>query len=282
MTDDDELILNFQTMQKTLKRVLDSYKALTKSLEKLEKKDALSRQDYLADTLNALKTADLSIIGCADRKDILCKELEERLRDLRLNAHRTLITGLTERVANPAHMKLVSDNPLVIYVHPLTLEVQFDACKATWTYAHEALDTTSLDPDEIMAAHAARLDIFRATRIDSAHFFSLCRQAYEMAIIKNNLKSGDRVDLVDLLTPLAWLWPAEQSSKKAFSPLPKYILAYQLQKLRSDKMLQNNGFRIDLGAATGGTTRNKNNVLYIPHSSIEGQYYLSICFRKLS
>lgn len=282
MTADEELILNFQTMQKTLKRVLDSYKALSKSLEKLEKKDALLRQDYLADALNTIKNADLSIIGCADRKDILCKELEERLRTLRLNAHRALITGISERVANPSQMKIVSDNPLVIYVHPLTLEVQFDACKATWTYAHETLDTTSLDPDEIMAAHAARLDIFRASRIDSAQFFSLCRQAYEMAIIKNNLKSGDRVDLVELLNPLSWLWPNDLSSKKSLAPFPKYILAYQLQKLRADKLLQNNGYRIDLGAATGGTTRNKNNVLYIAHSSVEGQYYLSICFRKIS
>ncbi len=281
MIEDSELVLSFQAMQKTLKRVLDSYKSLSKALEQFNKKDALARQDYLSEALTAIKNADLSIIGCADRKDTLTRELEDRLRALHLNAHRTLVTGLADHVENQAHMKIVSDNPLVIYVHPLTLEVQFDNYKATWTYAHEPLATTSLDPAEIMATHAELLDAFRAARIDSNQFFTLCRQAYEMAAIKNGVKFGERVNLVDLLTPLAWLWPDDQKGKKGFTTLPKYLFAYQLQKLRADKLLQNGDVRIDLGAATGGTTRNKNNVLYVPHSSVEGQYYLSICYRHV-
>jgi len=281
MIEDSELVLSFQTMQKTLKRVLDSYKTLSKALERFDKKDALTRQDYLSEALSAVKNADLSIIGCADRKDIISKELEERLRTLHMNAHRALVTGLADHVENQAHMKIVSDNPLVIYVHPLTLEVQFDTFKATWTYAHEPLATTSLDPAEIMASHAELLNAFRAARIDSNQFFNICRQAYEMAAIKNNLKFGERVNLVELLTPLAWLWPDEQKGKKGMTILPKYLFAYQLQKLRADKLLQSGDVRIDLGAATGGTTRNKNNVLYVPHSSVEGQYYLSICYRHV-
>ena len=277
---DDELIVAIQNIQKTLTRVLNGYKALSKSLDRFEKKDALERQDYLAEAIATLKTADLSIIGCADQKAILCRALEDRHLALRLNAHHNLLEGLKKIVENPAHLKIISDNPCVIYIHPLTLEVQLDAAKATWTYAHETLATTSLDPNEIMASHAQLLDAFRAIRIDPAQFFNCCRMAYEMLLIKNNLRREERVNIVDLLTPLAWLWPEAQQGKKGLSALPRYILAYQFQKLRADHLLQSQNMRIDLGAATGGTTRNKNNVLYIPQGATEGQYYLTICFRN--
>lgn len=277
---DAELIVAIHNIQKTLTRVLGSYKALSKALERFEKKDALERQDYLSDALTALNQTDLSLMGCADQKALLCEELETRYRGLRLQAHNLLMEGLKARIDNPAHMKIISDNPCVVYVHPLTLEVQFDAAKATWTYAHETLATTSLDPEEIMAMHAQLLDAFRATRIDSAQFFACCKMAYEMLLIKNHLRYEDRVNIVDLLTPLAWLWPEDRQGKKGMNALPRYILAYQLQKLRADHHLQHQNVRLDLGAATGGTTRNKNHVLYIPQGPTEGQYYLTICFRN--
>lgn len=282
MSSDAELLTTLQTMQKSLKRVLDSYKAVTKALDKFDKNDALKRQDYLDDALSTLKTADLSIIGYADQKTLICGELEERLHAIRQNAKRNLITGLSEHVdmANKAHFKILSDSPLVIYIHPLTLEVNFEAAKAKWTYAREELVTTSLDAKEIMSAHAEILESFRATRIDSAQFFTACKMAYEMTLIKRGLKQGERVDIVELLTPIAWLWPEPQCGKKGMTQLPRHIMAYQLQKLRAEKMISQNGIRVDLGAATGGTTRNKANVLYVPHSSTDGQYYLSICFRE--
>ncbi len=280
MADENALLVTLQTMQKSLKRVMDSYKALSKALDRFDKNEALDRQDYLGDAIAALKTTDLTLIGCADQKELVCRGLEDRLHSLRLNAHRALVTGLTELVENKNHIKIISDNPLVIYVHPLTLEVNFETAKAKWTYAHEDMATTSLDPKEIMSVHADLLNTFRALRIESSQFFGICHMAYQMALIRNGLKIGDRVDIVELLAPLSWLWPDTPSSKKSAFQLPRYLLAYQLQKLRGDKMLQANGLRLDLGAATGGTTRNKSNVLYVPQGATEGQYYLTICFRS--
>ena len=252
MSSDAELISTLQTMQKSLKRALEGYRTLAKALERMDREAALERQDYLSDAVAAIRAADLSVLGCADQK----------------------------RVENKAHMKMVSDNPLVVYIHPLTLEVNFEAAKCTWTYAHETLSTVSLAPEEIMAEHAHLVDAFRAARIDSAQFFTICHKAYEMALIRAGQKPTERVDIVELLTPMAWLWPETHAGKKGMAQLPRYLMAYQLQKLRSDRMLQQNGLRLDLGAATGGTTRNKSGVLYIPQGASEGQYYLSICFRE--
>ena len=44
------------------------------------------------------------------------------------------------------------------------------------------------------------------------------------------------------------------------------------------RLLERRGRRISLGTATGGSTRNKRNVLFVPVSVTDGQYYLSIVF----
>ncbi|MCL2325257.1 MAG: hypothetical protein FWC40_01955 [Proteobacteria bacterium] len=278
---DHALLATIRATTKTLQQILSSYKPLVKALERLDKASALSRQDYLAEAYAALQSADLGLLGCGEQKNAIAGALDHKLRALRLTAHHALLSGIEACLENPAHMRIISDNPLVLFIHPLTLEVQFEQSRAQWMYAHEPLQTTSLDPEEIMGTYEQILDAIRAMRIDSGQFFSCCRKAYDMALIKDGLAMGSRVDLIELMAPLAWLWPLDKRAKKSFAALPRHILAYQLQKLRADKMLQHQGWRMDLGSATGGTTRNKANVLYIPQGPSEGQYYLSICFRQV-
>lgn len=276
---ESELLLVLKTTAKSVNKVLTSGKSLVKSLEKLDGAKALERQDYVSDALESLKTVDLSIYGCGAQQKEMVMALEQRLRSLRANAHHLLLAGLKKGVEKPENLRILSDNPLVVYVHPLTLEVQFEQAKATWTYAHESLAVTSLDPEEILSFHKSILDNFRALRVDSQTFWGVCKLAYEMVLLKHGQQMGSRVDIVELLAPLGWLWPNASSLKKG-AGFPRYLLAYQLQKLRSDGLLQNRGFRLDMGTATGGSTRNKANVLFVPMGISEGQYYLSICFRQ--
>lgn len=276
---ESELLLVLKTTAKSVNKVLTSGKTLVKSLEKLDTIKALDRQDYVADALEILKTTDLAQYGCGAQQKEMVIALDQRLRTLRANAHHMLLAGLKQGVEKPENMRILSDNPLVIYVHPLTLEVQFEQAKATWTYAHETLATTSLDPEDILNTHKALLETFRASRIDSQAFWSVCKLAYEMVLLKHGQQMGSRVDIVELIAPLTWLWPNPAALKKN-TTLPRYLLAYQLQKLRADGLLQNKNFRLDMGTATGGSTRNKANVLFVPMGVSEGQYYLSICFRQ--
>ena len=279
LNSESELLIAIQATSKALNKVLTGYKSLSKALEKLEDAKSLERQDYVGDALEQLKQNDLGPLGCGESQAAIVETLTNRLRDLRANAHHDMVVGLTKGMSDkPEQMKVLSDIPLVIYLHPLTLEVQFEQKKAVLTYAHEALATTSLDPDEILKTRAELLDVFRASRIDSSRFWEICRLAYDMVLLKNGQPAGSRVDIVELLPPLSWLWPNAAALKKN-TQFPKYLLAYQLQKLRSDRMLQYQNLRLDLGTATGGSTKNKANVLYIPMGASEGQYYLSICFR---
>ena len=217
--------------------------------------------------------------GGADSYAALIRGLEDRLRTLRTTARQDLIAGLNATAPKPDQIKMVSDSPLVLYVHPLTLEVNFEQCKTTWSYAREPMAQSSLDPSDIWNVYGELLDQFRAARIDSKSFWQALKAAYDIVLLKDGKPAGERIDIVDVLVPMAWIWPHAVQLKKA-TQFPRYLLAYQIQKLRQDGLIAHNGYRLDLGTATGGSTKNKANVLFIPMGPTEGQYYLTMCFRR--
>ena len=277
---DSDLLLALQSVGKTVGKVLNNAKALVKSVEKFDKASAFERQDYLTDVLECLKSNDLECFGCGADKDALVHALESRLRSLQINARQNLLSGLQAAFDKPNQLVILSDSPLVVYMHPLTLEVHFETGKAMLTYAHEVLQTVAAVPEEILAAHQQLVDTFRASRIDSQQFWQLLKLSYDMVLLKEAQPAGARIDIVELLPALAWIWPNAAVTKKT-GTFPRYLLAYQLQKLRADGLLMSRGWRLDLGTATGGSTRNKANVLFIPMGHTEGQYYLSICMRQV-
>ena len=132
---------------------------------------------------------------------------------------------------------------------------------------------------DIWNVYGELLDQFRAARIDSKSFWQALKAAYDIVLLKDGKPAGERIDIVDVLVPMAWIWPHAVQLKKA-TQFPRYLLAYQIQKLRQDGLIAHNGYRLDLGTATGGSTKNKANVLFIPMGPTEGQYYLTMCFRR--
>ena len=276
---DAELWSALQQMSRTVNQVVAASKPIAKALDKMGDVASLNRQDYVADALNAIQHADLAPYGGADSYAALIRGLEDRLRTLRTTARQDLIAGLNATAPKPDQIKMVSDSPLVLYVHPLTLEVNFEQCKTTWSYAREPMAQSSLDPSDIWNVYGELLDQFRAARIDSKSFWQALKAAYDIVLLKDGKPAGERIDIVDVLVPMAWIWPHAVQLKKA-THFPRYLLAYQIQKLRQDGLIAHNGYRLDLGTATGGSTKNKANVLFIPMGPTEGQYYLTMCFRR--
>ncbi|MFA5625676.1 MAG: hypothetical protein WC966_11580 [Bradymonadales bacterium] len=273
---DAESLAKAKDLLKTATSKQTRLKALAKALEKLKKADDLERQDYLANLDTAFAKLEKDDLD-QENYGAWLEDIRVRLRSLRQSAQHRLMQGLKSEFSEES-FKILSDRPLSLYLHPFTLEVNFEEAKSAFSYAREVLASTSLDVQDIARLHAQQIEEFRKIRIDSKSFFTKLRTAYQMQCLKESLPPRAHVNLVDLLTPLAWLWDKPGTTKKSLIPLPKYLLAYQLQKLRKDKLLSYNGSQLDLGVATGGSTRKKSNVLYIPQGPSEGQYYLSITF----
>ena len=161
---DSELLASLQSAAKSVAAVVAQGKTVVKALERFDAPKSLDRQDDLADALDALRGVDLNAYGCGALQGVIAESIEQRLRTLRATAHHELLTGLRDGVEKAEHLRVLSDSPLVVYVHPLTVELLIEQKKAVWTYAHETLQTVPLAVEEILAAHRTLVDAFRASR----------------------------------------------------------------------------------------------------------------------
>lgn len=270
-----------------LKEVRSHMRRLTGAKNLL--KDVAKKEPQAADFEKWLKVQqglegnDFGIAEIDELRQKVLTRLGPALQRLRLKARMTFTTKM-EILAKEQELEVerISEAPLVLYLQPLTVEVDFDEGGARILYGHELIDELPIDAAQILAARHQALSQMQSQATDSETFFDLLRSAYAMALAAAGKEAGARVDLVDVLVPLAMLRASRKDLRKkgvdAIDAYPRHLLAWQLAQLRRDGMLERNGARLDLGAATGGSTRNKSDVLYIPVGATNGQYYVSLRF----
>src|SRR5690554_4366217 len=241
----------------------------------------------VAAALRDLRRASLEALGLEDARVALVGELDAHFDREKTRARMTLLSELDGALrAEGGRLEHLGDQPLTLGVGPLTLTIDLLARRATLSYAREELVEVDASAEVILKALAEARGEMQARALESEAFFSQLEKAYRVQLTMLGLPDGERVDLVDLLEPLA-LVDADPSARRkkgldALTSWPRYLLAYQLQKLRRDGLLERQGRRLDLGTATGGSTKNKQDVLFIPGPGTDGQYYLSLRFQSVS
>jgi hypothetical protein len=265
------------------RKKISPLRRVEKALDALNARGALDRYDVLEANLPALRDTDLASLGLEEGKAELVARLDEARQRLEGTTRANVLAALGKAAAaEGVEMSRLTDRPLQVLLAPLTVELEVEANKARVLYAREVVEETSLDAADIMKARQAALDRIRDESLESPAFFDLLHRAYRMALVARGEGVGERVDLVDLLAPLALLrvdadrWRSTPPGDMA--PYPRHLLAYQLRRLGRDRMLEKDGLRLELGTATGGSTRNKRDVLFVPTGATEGQYHLSIRF----
>ena len=135
-------------------------------------------------------------------------------------------------------------------------------------YAREEVAEAKLDPTEILQTRLEAGRKIRETSLDNEVFFERLYTAYRITLLQVGQDPESRVDLVDLIPALTLLQAepaAHRKGRAKVKPYPRYMLAYQLARLRRQGAMQQGKVRLELGVATGGSTKNKSNVLFIPH-----------------
>lgn len=219
-----------------------------------------------------------------DQKRVaLLAEVNRGMQKLRVKTRMAFFMEL-ERLAAEREITLqkVSESPYVCFADPMTLEVNFDKGFTRVLYGHELIEQVELDAKKLLDARAGALKEIKQQALDSTQFFQCLYASYRAVLAAEGLGNGERVDLVDVLLPMSMMRLGRPSWRKkgvdGLQPFTRYQLAWQLSQLRRDALLEHDGKRLDLGAATGGSTRDKKNVLYIPMGAANGQYYGSIRF----
>lgn len=166
----------------------------------------------------------------------------------------------------------VGQQPPVFDLAGIQIEVDYDKEEARLSYGREDLGSCALDPETILRArdeHALRLE--RAWP-GAAVFFDAFASAYRARLGRENKPPQERVALTDLLPELG----LEGELRRLEAPISdKASFAYCLDRLAREGGLEKDGYRIELGTATGGSTKDKKRVLFLRHGLGGGQYYLT-------
>lgn len=198
-------------------------------------------------------------------------------------------TGRRERLSSElragceragVELLVVTRDPLELRLPPLGVRVDLEAGEAEITFAREVLATTDTTAEGILRARATALASLEAAPWDAAAFHAALRRAWSRC----TLGSGDWAELADVLPELAFLRQGkafrQDPSPKRFEPYPKAQLAYDLWRLRRDRALSQDGWRLSVAPATGASTRDKVRVYWLEDDRGAGQFHLTLRFTR--
>ena len=185
------------------------------------------------------------------------------------------VRGLTMRVVK-------KDGPVEVRIPPLAVVIDRDKGKAVIQFAREKILETSAEADAILDGHQSAL-----RQIDGAFsapkFHDACRRAWRGARAAGEAV-GDRVEIVDFLPYLAieMQKPAfkKNPTSKGFRDYTRAQFAWDVLRLRRERMLVHSERRLNLGVATGTSASKKARVIFFEDEDGAGEYKLTIFFTR--
>ncbi len=208
-------------------------------------------------------------------------ELDERRRRVRESLAPELraaceARGLALRVVR-------QEEPLELRIPPLAVRVDRQRGSAEILFARQSLANCPADAASILAAREEALAELDGP-FDAAAFFDACRTAWRAALGAGAGGSGERVEMRDFLPQLALRLqkPAFQTEPTArhFTGYPRSRFAWDVLRLRKAGGLSQNGWRMNLGVATGTTAQQKSRSIWLEDEHGDGEFKLTVFFTR--
>ena len=268
-----------------LAKAADKNKKLSKvvvALKKLASMETLDSPRKVSEASRELKsiepgTLDLQL-DFTELFDALSADQTRRAAGRKVEFGRVLTE---EAQASGIACELVTADPMEFALPPFTLTADLVENRAALRYARLVLEEIPAKPARIINAHRKNQERLKSGWTP-AQFFDALLQAYRAHLLRERNRQDERVRLADLLGSVAL---AFQGNKFRTDPVAgnyraygRVRFAYDLARLRQVGLLLRNGLRLNLGTATGSSTRRKQDVIYIEESVSRGQYYLSVWF----
>ena len=269
--------------------VTEKLKGLTrvqKALKSLCSLNTLESPDKVDTAARVLEQFDPEAVGLDLDLSPLLGAVAEDQRE-RAGARRLAFGKELNEAAQRENMtcRLITGDPMEFSLPPFTVGVDLSRNQASLAYARLPVAEMPAKAPRIMAAIQKQLKAFEAGW-SSERFFEALLEAYRTELFRIRKPAGERGEIVRLLPGLAFLF---QGTRFLSEPLSgnyrsygRFHLAWDLSALRQRGLLEQQGVRLNLGAATGSSTKNKKNVLYIEEGSGRGQYYLSLWFTPVA
>ncbi|MBI4816704.1 MAG: hypothetical protein HY791_10625 [Deltaproteobacteria bacterium] len=204
------------------------------------------------------------------------REEPQRIRD-------ELGRGLKDAcAAHGLSFRIVSrEDPIEVRIPPFSVTLDFSKGRAVFRFARLEIGQCAASRDEILETHGELAKSF-GPPFEAGKFFDQCRRAYLSAAIAEGRRDGDRLELAEFLPYLA----IQRQSKafcvspesSAFKGYSRAQFAFDVMRLREAGGLSRNGFRLNLGVATGTSATDRSRSLYIEDAEGNGEYKISVFF----
>ena len=175
--------------------------------------------------------------------------------------------GLSLRVEGQA--------PLRLRIDPIVVDVDLDKNLAVLRFAEHELGRCPAQAAAILGARAAALQALEGPGWDPVHWHRQLRAIWSEL-------GGGWQDLVAALPRLCFRLQGpgflHDPRAEAFLPYPRARFAFDLRRLRRDRALAADGHRLCIAPATGGSLRDKNDVLMIEDADGRAQWHRSFTF----
>lgn len=175
-------------------------------------------------------------------------------------------------------LAVVTRDPLELRLPPLGVRIDVEGGQAEIVYAREVLATCDADADSILRARAAALADLEADAWDPVAFHGQLRRAWHRAAPG----PGEWAEIAEVLPELAFLRQGRafrlDPSPRKFAAYTKVQLAWDLWRLRRDRALSADGWRLTVAPATGASTRDKTRVYWLEDDRGAGQFHLTLRF----
>jgi hypothetical protein len=268
---------------RALETVESRSKALAKAANALKKLADPKTPDTPKEAkaaLEALAKLDLRALGIDCNLDALREVLRAELAERGEERRFSFVRALTERARSCGiSSALLTTDPLELALPPFTLRADLAENKVEIRYARLPLATLKADPEVILDAHEKHLKQMESGWAPE-QFFDALAEAYRIERIRKQLKREERVMLCDIVGLVAWMFQGRQFQGDPvaghYHSYGRARFAFDLARLRRAGLLERDGRRINLGAATGASTKDKRRVLYIEDNAADGQYYATL------
>lgn len=255
-----------------LRRAVITLKAQVKALEGLAKAVAPPAPVGLAKGFAALEKAGEVDVG-ALRVRIGAWITDEKVsRRERLSA--ALRAGCE---AEQIELVVLSKEPLELNLSPLTVQIDIEGNKAEVCFSKQVLEASAADGPAILAARRRALQALEGDPWDAGAFHTMLHKAWTRAA-----PTGGWAELIDVLPELVLLRQPRafrlDPDPKRFVPYSRARFAYDLWRLRRDRSLTRDGWRLSIAPATGASTKDKKQVYWLEDDRGQGQYHNTLRF----
>jgi len=172
-------------------------------------------------------------------------------------------------------IKMLDPDPLELFLAPFTLRVDIAKDLVSFSLARLKLGKCGASADAVLATHDRLLSKLDGRNWDPDRFHRGLVRAWKRL-------GGDHAPIRDVLPEIAM---AVQSDAWRLNPIAKNFreyskaqFAWDLFRLRQKGKTCVDGWRLHFGPATGGSTRDKRNLLFVEDGQGGGRWTLTLKF----